>query len=127
MMLVIPMKLPSASNLREHWSAKARRVKAQRNSVALAMLCERRSLLEHHAQLARGEDLTCVLTRVSPRKLDDDNLATAFKALRDEVAKQLGVDDGGTRVRWVYKQSPGPACVIIAIGPDLDAVLKATP
>jgi hypothetical protein len=94
---------------------KAKRVKAQRNAVALAMKSDRRGLLDAHAKLARGEDLRCVLTRCSPRKLDDDNLASAFKAIRDEVAKQLGVDDGGTRVEWVYKQMPGGPFVLVAI------------
>ena len=33
--VVIPMKLPSAANLREHWAAKASRVKAQRGIVTM--------------------------------------------------------------------------------------------
>lgn len=116
LMLALPMKLPSTANLREHWATKARRMKAQRNAVALAMLAEKRALLDLHARLARGEDLRCVLMRCSPRKLDDDNLASAFKAIRDEVAKQLGVDDGGDRVEWVYRQDSSlHAWVVVAI------------
>jgi hypothetical protein len=115
MMLALSMKLPSVANMREHWTTKARRVKVQRSTVALAMLVEKRALLDLHARLARGEDLRCVLTRLSPRKLDSDNLESAFKAIRDEVARQLGVDDGGDRVEWVCKQLPGPTAVIVAI------------
>ena len=107
----------------EHYSAKPQvwsgRVNAQLAQIAgeldagmvssllstPPMLAEKRALLDLHARLARGEDLRCVLVRCSPRKLDDDNLASAFKAIRDEVAKQLGVDDGGDRVEWVYRQN----------------------
>lgn len=44
-------------------------------------------------------------TRHGMRLLDDDNLAGAYKAVRDVVAEVLGVDDGDTeRVRWAYRQ-----------------------
>lgn len=49
-----------------------------------------------------------VMTRVGTRKLDDDNLETAFKAVRDTIADWLGVDDGDTQaVRFRCKQRPG--------------------
>lgn len=94
MIFAIPMKLPSAANLREHWRTRANRVKAQRNAVALAMKTRRAALLEMYAALARGHELHIILLRVSARLLDDDNLGGAFKAVRDEVAKQLGAHDG---------------------------------
>lgn len=34
------------------------------------------------------------------RLLDDDNLTASLKPIRDEVAAQLGIDDGDPRVRW---------------------------
>lgn len=45
------------------------------------------------------------LTRIAPRALDDDNLAYAFKGVRDSIAKCLGVDDRDPRVSWDYAQS----------------------
>ena len=37
--------------------------------------------------------------------LDDDNLAGAFKAIRDEVAKYFGVGDGPKGpIKWKYAQ-----------------------
>ncbi|WP_230682079.1 hypothetical protein, partial [Streptococcus pneumoniae] len=45
------------------------------------------------------------ITRVGPRRLDDDNLARAAKALRDGVADWLGCDDGDPRVSWHYAQA----------------------
>jgi hypothetical protein len=44
-------------------------------------------------------------TRVRPagrRALDTDNLCSAFKAVRDEVAAFYGVDDGDPRWDWQY-------------------------
>lgn len=115
MIFAIPMRLPSVANLREHWATKAKRVKAQRGAVALALKSRRASLTELHAELARGRSLSVVMVRVSPRKLDGDNLSSAFKAVRDEVAKQLGVDDGSDQVAWACKQEKGPELVTVHI------------
>lgn len=41
------------------------------------------------------------------RVLDDDNLASGFKATRDGVADWLGVDDGDKRLTWRYAQEKG--------------------
>jgi hypothetical protein len=51
------------------------------------------------------------LVRVSKtgRMLDDDNLRSAFKAIRDQVAAELGIDDGDkARVRFTYDEVRGP-------------------
>jgi len=59
-----------------------------------------------------------VFTRYSTNRMDDDNLQTSLKVVRDCVAAWLNVDDGDrSAVRWVYKQRPGyRAGVKIAIG-----------
>lgn len=49
---------------------------------------------------SRAIRLVISLTRFGRRKLDDDNLAGAFKPLRDKIAKDLGVNDADSRVRW---------------------------
>jgi hypothetical protein len=49
--------------------------------------------------------------------MDSDNLAGAFKALRDAVAALLDVDDGTDRIRWHYRQKPGPHAVAVRIRP----------
>jgi hypothetical protein len=49
------------------------------------------------------------LIRVAPRKLDDDNLQSGFKALRDGIADRLGVKDNDPRVKWKYDQVRGRA------------------
>jgi len=51
-----------------------------------------------------------VLTRVSPRSLDTDNLPCAFKWIRDAIADLIipglapGRADGDELIEWVYEQ-----------------------
>lgn len=40
-------------------------------------------------------------------RLDDDNLVGGCKALRDAIAKSLGLDDGDKRIWWEYSQHIG--------------------
>jgi hypothetical protein len=54
------------------------------------------------------------LTRIGQKRLDDDNLRPALKAVRDCVAAWLGVDDANPLIRWEYGQRAGytPGCMI---------------
>ena len=46
-----------------------------------------------------------VSVNLAAKQLDDDNLSSAFKAVRDAVAAWLGVDDSPrSPVRWKYAQ-----------------------
>lgn len=110
-----PMRLPSVANLREHWATKARRTQSQRHGVTLVLLASNsaRDLRDHGAHpgdwsafdLRFGDrPLLITLTRCAPRTLDDDNLSSAFKAVRDAVAAYLGLDDRDSRLRFVCKQ-----------------------
>ena len=47
------------------------------------------------------------LTRIGQKRLDDDNLRMALKAVRDCVAAWLGVDDANPLIRWEYGQRAG--------------------
>ncbi len=92
-------RIESEANGREHWRAKSARTKRHR--------------LLAWAELKRVERPTFLgpvqitLTRIAPRTLDDDNLASGFKATRDGVADWLGVDDGDKRLSWRYAQERG--------------------
>ncbi len=98
--ITIPMELPSMANERLHWAAKAKIVKSQRNFVALSLFgCDLPTL-----------PATVLFTRVGKRNLDDDNLQSAFKAVRDEVARKYGVDDGSDLYKWQYAQRIGQEC-----------------
>lgn len=97
----LPIRTVSEGNMREHHMSRHKRRAGQRKKVA--------DELEPKLKGAMLDMLPCVvtLTRVSPRPLDDDNLQFSFKAIRDEVAKQLGVDDRDARVVWRYGQRRG--------------------
>ena len=121
----VPMRVKSTANLREHWAAKHKRVDAQKAKV-------RRSCPRWDA----GPLLVVRLTRVAPRRLDDDNLAAALKSVRDAVATWLRVDDASPLVRWVYAQercTKGSESVRVEVMPpsaapaagEADALLRA--
>ena len=91
------MKLPSLANTRLHWRSMVKLKHGQRTMVA-AMLAGKRC-----PQLP----VVVTLTRVGKRRLDDDNLAAAFKFVRDQVAHWVGVDDGSPLYEWRYGQRIG--------------------
>ncbi|AFN39088.1 hypothetical protein G167_gp66 [Burkholderia phage BcepMigl] len=89
--LRLPLHTNNGLNAREHWAARSRRVKKERDLAAtvvprFALPCE------------------VTLVRISPGELDDDNLRGALKGVRDGIADRLGVDDRDPRVTWVYGQ-----------------------
>ena len=102
----MPLRLAGGSNARLHWAKRARIVKAERKA---GFLLAPRS----------GWMLPCVitLTRIGPRRLDSDNLAAIFKALRDGIADRLEVDDGDPRVTWRYAQERGKYGVRVEFEP----------
>lgn len=95
--VTLPLRLTSEANARGSWHAGAARARLARAQV--------------HAALRRAEPgplplpVVVRITRVGPRRLDDDNLSRAAKALRDGVADWLGCDDGDPRVSWHYAQA----------------------
>lgn len=96
----IPVRVMSEANLREHWAKKHKRSRSQRIHTHYAwtqMLGTR-----HHVK----PKPPCIVTliRIAPRNLDTDNLARGFKAIRDQIADELGVDDGDPIVEWRYDQ-----------------------
>jgi crossover junction endodeoxyribonuclease RusA len=108
-----PMTLPSCANLREHWTARSARAKdhRQRGSMYTAGYC--RNYVE--LPLKIGQRATVTLTRIAPRRLDSDNVASAFKAFRDGVADALGIDDGSPMIEWRYSQEKGATRVKVVI------------
>ena len=57
------------------------------------------------------------ITRLGPRRLDDDNLQGAAKAVRDEIAAKIGTDDGSALYTWVYRQRTGKYGVDVEVIP----------
>ncbi len=98
MQFSLPLRTVSESNMRSHWLVKAKRVKAQRAAVTLAL-----------GPLARRATLPVVvtITRISPGTLDIDNLWSSQKAVIDAIAWMLGIDDRDPRVTWRVAQRKG--------------------
>ena len=102
----IPIRLPSLANSRMHWRAMAALKQDQRWAAKCAL---------------RGKDiptlpLIVTITRIGPRGLDDDNLASACKYVRDQIAEAVGTDDGSPLYTWRYEQRIGK------YGVDVDIV-----
>lgn len=87
-------KLPSLANTRMSWQAMASLKKKQRKVTALSLA----------GKEIPSPPLVVTITRVGPSKLDDDNLASACKYIRDQIAKMIGIDDGSSLYTWQYRQ-----------------------
>ena len=115
----LPLTTVSEANAHEHWRAKAKRAKSQRDAVANRLRPFPRSIGEDFLLCASGAlyagGLVVLLTRVAPRSLDSDNLSRSLKACRDGVADALGIDDRDPRVTWLVDQRKGPAAVVVEI------------
>lgn len=97
MRFVFPLKLTGSLNSREHWAVRAKRVKRERAETAKAW----KALA---GPVPPGQRWIVTLTRISSRRVDSDNLAGRLKGVRDQVAAQLGIDDGSDSAEWHYEQ-----------------------
>jgi hypothetical protein len=98
---LLGIRIESEANGREHWRKKAARTKDQRK-VAYWALWDAGPI-----GIDGKPPIKITLTRIAPRKLDSDNLAGGFKAVRDGIADWLGIDDGDARLTWLYEQRKG--------------------
>jgi hypothetical protein len=90
-----PVKLDAHTNARGHWRTLKKRTDKEKQITA--WLLRSRVL----------PDLPVVVTfaRISPRDLDDDNLPSAFKYVRDTIAAHYGTHDGtNAPITWRYSQ-----------------------
>lgn len=94
----LPVVTVTESNTCGHWRVRARRARQQKSAMALAL-----------TQVDKPVIPCCVtITRVGRGVMDDDNLPTASKHLRDQIATWLGVDDRHRNiVRYAYEQERG--------------------
>lgn len=110
-MISVPIRTVPGLNAREDWRARSRRVKSERRTTALVLA----------SRIPPVVPCSVLLTRVAASSgVDDDNLAGALKAVRDQVAQWIGVDDRDRKtVRYRYAQRRGPWGVEIAFGPPV--------
>jgi len=52
--------------------------------------------------------IKAILTRLSPREMDDDNSDYSMKYVRDAVADMLGTKDNNKMLKWEYGQEKHP-------------------
>lgn len=116
--LHIVTKTVSEANSSEHWSKKHKRHKQQQLLVRIA-----------YSVSVKEVKLPCIVTmiRLAPRVLDDDNLQSAFKYVRDELSECIvpnarktyinshgrpqeikGRVDTDPRIKWQYEQRKSP-------------------
>lgn len=103
----IPIKTVSEANVRCHWRVRAKRAKGQRTAAYV------NTLVAGAKHIALPAVVT--ITRVAPRALDCDNLASSQKHIRDGIADALGIDDRDPRVTWAYRQRKGPMAVEVIV------------
>jgi hypothetical protein len=92
--LEFPLRTVAGLNAREHWRARATRVRNERIAVAWRM---------QHAPKP-GLPVRVTLTRLSAGTLDSDNLQGAFKGVRDAIATSYSIPDNDPRIEWAYAQ-----------------------
>lgn len=111
MKFVIPIKTVSTANERGlGWRPKAKRVRNEREVTHLAFKSARVK------QQVPALPLVVWLTRVSPGELDSDNLPPSMKAIRDQLADELGLpNDRDPRVTWAYDQHRGREASVIVV------------
>lgn len=110
MIAALPIRVISEANGREHWARKAARAKLHRSTARVAMNLLNPTFDRVYDRFWLYDDrvkLTVTLTRIAPRVLDSDNLASGFKATRDGIADWLGIDDGSPLLTWRYAQRRG--------------------
>jgi len=106
MLFEVPIETPSLTNLREHPMRRSSRAKRQRRDVYYCWRVQPdRPKEELRARVKAGGRVMVMLVRCAPRPLDTDNLTSALKHVRDEVAARLDVDDADQRVDWRYGQA----------------------
>ena len=107
--MTLPIKTISENNAREHHMARHRRRSMQRECVHLHWLA--------HRSMKVAPPYVITLTRIAGRKLDSDNLQGSCKAIRDQVAKELGINDGDEAHEWRYDQrKPRPREIGLQVG-----------
>ncbi|HEY6244582.1 MAG TPA: hypothetical protein VIX17_11570 [Pyrinomonadaceae bacterium] len=93
-----PIRIVSEANDRSHWAVKHKRKTAQQGEMIIIL----RNVLRQNPKVT----FPCVvtLTRIGPRRIDDDNLAGGCKFCRDAIAHELDIDDGDERIKFEYDQ-----------------------
>lgn len=92
--ILLPIATVSEANKREHWALKHKRISYQKQ---LTYILLRNRIKELGIGISKKPvKITCI--RHGKRMLDDDNLASAFKAIIDGVASVFEMNDKDIRM-----------------------------
>lgn len=94
------IKTVSEANQSEHWRTKHKRKKQQQEDFSWLW----RAATQFDDKTKFTFPATITFTRYSCKEMDADNLAGAFKHVQDQLARELGIDDGDGSVKWKYEQ-----------------------
>ena len=115
--MVIPhLSVISEANVMQHWTKRRKRRIVQDSIIRTFWRMEK-----YHNTVECNKPYVIILTRMSPRRLDGDNLQVAFKSIRDTIAdilipgKKRGVSDSAPGLTWIYDQEKGSKGIKIEI------------
>lgn len=104
-MVILPIKLVSLKNKREHWAPRAKRTKYHRWLAYAAVRARIIATTASYRSALNVMPIAVTMTRLASRKLDTgDNLSLSCSAVRDGVADVLGINDNDPRIEWRYGQ-----------------------
>lgn len=96
MKLLIPIRVDAWANMRGHWRTQHKKKNKEKQATS--------TLLAFQGELPELP-VVVTFTRFAPRFLDCDNLPSAFKYIRDEIAKHYNSDDSPSALfTWIYQQ-----------------------
>jgi hypothetical protein len=124
----VPIRLGRGENNREVRGQRIGRIQREREALFLATLGRIRGVLV--GLIAPGlPPCTVTFTRAAPgRGLDpEENLPGSLKAVKDELAKLLGVDDRDPRLTWRYQQERGDWGLWVHIAAQLPGPVVVAP
>lgn len=99
-------------NHTKHWMYQWKAKQAHEKALAWLLACQPPTI---------GSGLTITLTRCGGKRMDGDNLQSAFKGLRDLLADWLrpglapGQADGDSRLEWRYGQRAGDVGIEVVL------------
>jgi hypothetical protein len=105
---VVPIRLGTGLNSREHFMARKRRVKKEHEAVQLLWLSLRPPKLH--------PPFVVTIETISPVHRDSDQCVGGAKGVRDAIARLLGIDDrDDLSYAWLYPWRRGPWAVRIHV------------
>src|SRR5262249_26227071 len=113
--LALPVTVVSEMNRRDHWAVRNRRFDKQANALVKAITALAWYSNKEGYVWPFGFPLVVTFTRLHNcgQEMDDDNIRSAFKAIRDAVAEWAGLPDNDKGFEWLYEDREGKPGVLV--------------